>query len=107
MPTYVYRCRKCQQDLEVVQRFSEAPLTICPRCSGALYRLLFPPAIIFKGSGWYATDHKSPSGSNGDKAGVATADKAAPAANADKGASGSTKDQEPAVAPKTSDPGKE
>jgi putative FmdB family regulatory protein len=103
MPTYVYRCRKCHQDLEVVQRFNEAPLTICPRCSGSLYRLLFPPAIIFKGSGWYATDHKSPSGGNGDKSGTTTSDKAATAAGTDKGPADSTK--EPAAAPKTSSPG--
>jgi putative FmdB family regulatory protein len=103
MPTYVYRCRKCHQDLEVVQRFNEAPLTICPRCSGALYRVLFPPAIIFKGSGWYATDHKSPSGGNGDS--FKSPDKAATAADADKSAADSTKGKESTTAPKTSSSG--
>jgi len=73
MPTYVYRCRDCQRDTEIVQRFNEAPLRICPHCGGSLQRLLFPPAIIFKGSGWYATDHKSPSGGNGTKTGATTA----------------------------------
>ncbi len=62
MPTYVYRCRDCQKSVEIIQRFTDDPLTICPHCGGALQRVLFAPAIIFKGSGWYSTDHKSPSG---------------------------------------------
>lgn len=85
MPTYVYRCRNCGRNTEVVQRFNEAPLTTCPHCGGPLQRLLFPPAIIFKGSGWYATDHKSPSGGNGGKpAGSTTSEKGAPAAGSAK-----------------------
>jgi putative FmdB family regulatory protein len=62
MPTYVYRCRDCQKSVEVIQRFTDDPLTICPHCGGVLQRVLFAPAIIFKGSGWYSTDYKSPSG---------------------------------------------
>lgn len=72
MPTYVYRCRDCQKTIEVVQRFSDDPLTLCPHCGGNLSRLLFPPAIVFKGSGWYCTDHRKSSpgnGSNGDSEG--------------------------------------
>ena len=65
MPTYVYHCRDCQQDIEVVQRFSDDPWTVCPRCGGSLHRVLFPPAIIFKGSGWYCTDHGRSSSGNG------------------------------------------
>jgi len=60
MPTYVYRCHNCQQQIEVMQRFSDLPLTACPHCGGTLQRLLFPPRIIFKGSGWYCTDHGKP-----------------------------------------------
>ncbi len=70
MPTYVYRCRNCQETIEVVQRFSDDPLQRCPHCGGSLSRLLFPPAIVFKGSGWYCTDNRrggsSGNGSNGD-----------------------------------------
>ncbi len=72
MPTYVYRCRGCQRMLEVVQRFSDDPLTLCPHCGGNLSRLLFPPAVVFKGSGWYCTDNRTSSpgnGSNGDAEG--------------------------------------
>ncbi len=84
MPTYVYRCQDCQRDTEVVQRFGDAPLTTCPHCGGALHRLLFPPAIIFKGSGWYATDHKSPSGGNGSKSRTAPSSKGDEAPSSDK-----------------------
>lgn len=84
MPTYVYRCQSCQRDIEVVQRFGEAPLTICPHCGGGLQRLLFPPAIIFKGSGWYATDHKSPSGGNGAKSRTPPAEKGAATPDGEK-----------------------
>jgi putative FmdB family regulatory protein len=96
MPTYVYRCGSCQRSTELVQRFSDSPLTVCPHCGGPLQRLLFPPAIIFKGSGWYATDHKSPSGGNGGKTGSATtSEEGAPAA-------GSAKEEGSTVAKKTS-----
>jgi putative FmdB family regulatory protein len=65
MPTYVYQCQDCEEQLEVIQRFSDSPLTLCPKCGGDLQRLLFPPAIIFKGSGWYVTDHGRSSPGNG------------------------------------------
>jgi putative FmdB family regulatory protein len=62
MPTYVYRCEKCGDEFEFVQSFEDSPVAACPNCGGTLKRLLFPPAIIFKGSGWYCTDNRSPSG---------------------------------------------
>jgi len=100
MPTYVYRCRECDQDLEVIQHFNEEPLKVCPRCGGPLYRVLFPPAIIFKGSGWYATDHKSPSGGNGGKSSEKSVEKAASGADAEKGTDSAS---ETAPKPSTSD----
>jgi predicted nucleic acid-binding Zn ribbon protein len=46
-----------------MQKFTDKPLTRCPECrKGSVRRLLQPPAIVFKGSGWYATDHRSASG---------------------------------------------
>lgn len=68
MPTYVYRCEDCQEQVEVIQRFSDDPLTTCPHCGGTLHRLLFPPAIIFKGTGWYSTDYGRSSSGNGSSA---------------------------------------
>ncbi len=63
MPVYAYRCQSCGITFERVQKFDDKPLTRCPECrKGTVRRILQPPAIVFKGSGWYATDHRSPSG---------------------------------------------
>jgi putative FmdB family regulatory protein len=59
VPTYVYACRDCDDRLEVFQRMSEAPLSECGKCGGNLRRVLFPPAVIYKGSGFYTTDYKN------------------------------------------------
>lgn len=59
MPTYVYACRECDERLEVVQKMSDAPLKECPKCRGELRRVLFPPAVVYKGSGFYTTDYKN------------------------------------------------
>lgn len=69
MPIYEYRCSKCQYQFEILQKINDKCLETCPRCGGALTRLISSPAIQFKGSGWYITDyaHKnSPSGGNGN-----------------------------------------
>src|SRR5712691_11909657 len=59
MPTYEYRCNSCGEHLEVVQSFSEEPLTECPHCSKKALRKVFSPVgIVFKGSGFYKTDNR-------------------------------------------------
>ena len=58
MPTYEYACTKCGHQFEVMQSFSDAPLTKCGECSGKLRKVFSPPAIIFKGKGFYCTDNK-------------------------------------------------
>ncbi len=62
MPTYVYACRACEDRTEVVQKMSDPPLTDCAKCGGSLRRVLFPPAVVYKGSGFYVTDYKNGSG---------------------------------------------
>lgn len=63
MPTYTYRCENCGVQFEHQQRFSDAPLKRCPECEqDALRKVYLPVGIVFKGSGFYATDHRSPSG---------------------------------------------
>ena len=57
MPLYEYQCDACGHRFEVIQKFSDAPLTTCPQCDGVLRKLLSSPAIQFKGSGWYITDY--------------------------------------------------
>lgn len=57
MPTYEYACRNCGHRFEIFQSFSDDPLTICDVCGGELRKVFAPPAISFKGPGFYATDH--------------------------------------------------
>jgi putative FmdB family regulatory protein len=65
MPVYVYRCESCGVQFERYQSFKDNPLTRCPECSQKSLRKVYQPVgIVFKGSGFYATDHKSPSGAN-------------------------------------------
>ena len=63
MPVYTYRCESCGVQFERQQSFSDAPLKTCPECrKKSLKKVMTPVGIVFKGSGFYATDHKSPSG---------------------------------------------
>ena len=57
MPLYEYQCRDCGRNLEVIQKFSDEPLTDCSECGGTLEKVLSAPAFHFKGSGWYITDY--------------------------------------------------
>ena len=63
MPVYTYRCESCGVQFEKHQSFHDAPLKICPECrKKSLKKVIAPVGVVFKGSGFYATDHKSPSG---------------------------------------------
>ena len=62
MPLYEYQCDTCGHRFEVIQKFSDEPLTECPKCQGSVRKLLSSPAIQFKGSGWYITDYARKSG---------------------------------------------
>jgi putative FmdB family regulatory protein len=68
MPLYEYQCESCGQVFEVMQKFSDEPLNTHESCGGALKRLISPPAIQFKGSGWYVTDYARNSKSANGKA---------------------------------------
>jgi putative FmdB family regulatory protein len=101
MPTYEYACRDCGAHVEVVQRFDEEPLRTCARCGGELRKVFHPAGIVFKGSGFYATDSrkapakegtpsgdgKAASGSGGKKASTGAAD------GGTSGSSGATKEK--------------
>jgi putative FmdB family regulatory protein len=58
VPTYQYACTACAERLEVVQRFTDDPLTVCPECGGALRKVYSPVGVVFKGSGFYKTDSR-------------------------------------------------
>ena len=65
MPIYTYRCESCGVQFERHQFFNDPPLKICPECrKKTLRKVITPTKVIFKGSGFYATDHRSPSGNS-------------------------------------------
>ena len=57
MPLYEYKCTKCGSVFEIFQKVDDPPLKKCIRCQGPVKKLLSPPALQFKGSGWYVTDY--------------------------------------------------
>lgn len=63
MPVYTYRCENCGVQFDRTQKFTDPHLTWCPECGKKSLRKVFTPVgIVFKGSGFYATDNRSPSG---------------------------------------------
>ena len=95
MPTYEYQCKTCGHQFEQMQRFSDPPLTECPKCSGQIRRVIFPAGVIFKGSGWYITDSRKSSASETD-------DKADKADKGDKGDGAASAESKPAEKAATS-----
>jgi putative FmdB family regulatory protein len=61
VPTYQYQCTECGDGLEVVQKFTDDPLTECPACSGRLKKVFSAVGIVFKGSGFYRNDSRGSS----------------------------------------------
>jgi putative FmdB family regulatory protein len=66
MPVYEYACTNCGERTEARQSFTDPPLETCGICGGKLRKLFSPVGIVFKGSGFYATDarKKSSTGSS-------------------------------------------
>ena len=61
MPTYDYKCDACGHSFELFQKMSDPPAESCPKCGGKVRRLIGAGAgVLFKGSGFYATDYRSP-----------------------------------------------
>ncbi len=113
MPTYEYTCRDCGHTFEIVQSMLDESLTMCPECGGSLRKVFAPPAISFKGSGFYATDHGKKatshggekggekSGESGEKSGDGSRDK-----STEKKKTSDTKDTSTASSEKSSKPSK-
>ena len=59
MPLYEYQCTECGVRFERRQHFQDAPIRTCPECGGTVQRLIGPVGVVFKGSGFYSTDHRS------------------------------------------------
>ena len=87
MPVYTYRCESCGVQFEKHQSFNDAPLKTCPECrKKSLKKVITPTKIIFKGSGFYATDHRSSSGegSRASKSENKTSDKSTETKSSEK-----------------------
>lgn len=82
MPLYEYACGSCGAHTEVMQRVGAPPLASCPHCGGPVHKVLAPPALHFKGTGWYVTDYGR---GNGSKAESRTAGKASGETSASSG----------------------
>ncbi len=98
MPTYEYRCRSCGEPLEVVQSFTDDPLTECPACGGELRKVFQSVGIAFKGSGFYKTDSRtaaksssSSSGSGSESSGSSDSKATSSGSNGDGGSSDGAK----------------
>jgi putative FmdB family regulatory protein len=73
MPTYEYECQECHEHVEAVQKFTDAPLNVCPHCGGELRKVFSAVGIVFKGSGFYKTDSRG-SKSTSSETSTATSD---------------------------------
>ena len=62
MPIYEYKCEKCNEHLEVLQKIGEKALTRCKKCKGKLHKVISKSSFQLKGSGWYVTDYAKGSG---------------------------------------------
>jgi len=70
MPVYEYECGKCSCRFELRQSFDDSPVAVCPQCRGRARRVFVPVPVIFKGSGFYVTDHRKGDNGNGKKEGT-------------------------------------
>ena len=71
MPVYEYECNDCHKVFEIQQKMSDAPLTVCPECEGAVKKLMSMSSFQLKGGGWYADGYASAAGGAGKSAPVA------------------------------------
>ena len=104
MPTYQYTCTECGEPVEVVQKFTDEPLTVCTACGGRLRKVFSPVGIVFKGSGFYRTDsRKGPLTADkpekSEKAEKATSDAGASSSSSSNGSDSASngKESKPAV----------
>lgn len=97
MPTYQYRCVDCGSELEAVQKFTDPSLTECPECDGSLRKVYSAVGVVFKGSGFYATDNRTKG-----KTAAATPSTSDKSSSAEKSSSTSESSSTPAQAPKAS-----
>ena len=102
MPIYEYRCEKCGNQFEIIQKFSDRPLKSCPSCKGKLAKLISQTAFQLKGSGWYVTDYARKSESKFEKLSeLKNGDKPKPASETSTAKSETTKSETSKATPST------
>jgi putative FmdB family regulatory protein len=89
MPTYEYACTSCGERTEAKQGFDDPPLETCPKCSGKLRKLYSPVGIVFKGSGFYATDSKKSSKSGSSSSSSSSGSSSSSSGSSSSSSSGS------------------
>ena len=103
MPVYTYRCDNCGVQFDRRQSFTDPLLKVCPDCGKkALHKVYTPVGIVFKGSGFYATDHRSPSGQNKSKSSHEEKPSTSPASESSSSDSTSKKSTESSAEKSTS-----
>ena len=85
MPIYEYECTKCGKIEEVMQNFSDKPLTKCQSCSGKLQKLISQSSFHLKGTGWYVTDYANKSASTSEPSSKTRKSKSTDTASSDTG----------------------
>jgi putative FmdB family regulatory protein len=98
MPTYSYKCTACSNAFDAVQSFSDAALTTCPVCGGALRKVFSPVGVTFNGSGFYRTDSRSTAKSTSSDSGSTSSDSGSSSSKSDSSASSSSSSSAPASA---------
>ena len=103
MPIYEYKCEGCGDVFELIQKFSDEPLTVHQKCGAPVHRLVSAPALQFKGSGWYITDYAK---SNGEGRGGKSeksekSEKADSKPSSDSGSKSETKSESKTSSPAT------
>lgn len=69
MPLYEYQCESCEHRFERIQKYTDPLPDECPKCGGAVRKLMSSPAIQFKGTGWYITDYAKKPAADAGKTG--------------------------------------
>lgn len=99
MPIYEYECLDNKHRFEIIQKFSDPPVSHCTVCGGVVQRVMSAPAIQFKGSGWYITDYARKGRSDTEKS---ASSKTETTSSADKPAESKSSEAKPAASTETS-----
>ncbi|NUR88339.1 MAG: FmdB family transcriptional regulator, partial [Nonomuraea sp.] len=97
MPTYQYACNDCGQQLEVVQKFTDDALTVCPNCQGNLRKVFSAVGIVFKGSGFYKTDNRTSTSASSTSSASKPAETKSDSSSSSSSSSSSTTTSSPAA----------